>query len=78
MIIENCGFDFQFERWAEEAGEQVTVYQKFPQYTHSVTRIGETNPFYMALVETANQMNFTLTPKIMSGASDGRFIRDVS
>lgn len=46
----------QFERWAKEAGDGVTVKQDASNSKPTITKIDSTNPFWMAMQGAARQL----------------------
>ncbi|XP_011494772.1 PREDICTED: aminoacylase-1-like [Ceratosolen solmsi marchali] len=70
-------FEDMLNKWCEEAGEG--IYIKFIQKEKfvEVTKLDETNPFWLAMKKSCDKQNINLEIGIFPGGTDSRFIRDL-
>ncbi|KAF2891559.1 hypothetical protein ILUMI_14614, partial [Ignelater luminosus] len=68
-------FEKTLNKWCEEAGEGVWVEYESKQPRIPVTKLDETNLFWMAFKKAFDDMNLQLTPYIFSAGTDIRFLR---
>ncbi|KAF2886328.1 hypothetical protein ILUMI_19845 [Ignelater luminosus] len=70
-------FEKTLNKWCEEAGEGVWIEYESKQPQIPVTKLDETNPFWMAFKKSFDYMNLELQPLINPGASDVRYLRAI-
>ncbi|KAK9892863.1 hypothetical protein WA026_022544 [Henosepilachna vigintioctopunctata] len=64
-------------RWCKEAGQgiNVTYDQKQPQVP--VTKLDNSNPYWVAFKEATDELGLKLKPQIFPGGTDSRYLREI-
>ncbi|KAF2893962.1 hypothetical protein ILUMI_12212 [Ignelater luminosus] len=71
-------FEKTLNKWCEEAGEGVWIEYELKQPRTPVTKLDETNPFWMAFKKPFDEINSELQPQILPAATDVRYLRAVN
>ncbi|XP_075156647.1 aminoacylase-1B [Haematobia irritans] len=77
LDVDHKEFEDQLHKWCEEAGGDIelTYDQKRPRVPP--TAVDNTNPYWLAFKQAADDMNLKLRPQIFTGGTDSRYIRQV-
>ncbi|KAF2904640.1 hypothetical protein ILUMI_01524 [Ignelater luminosus] len=70
-------FENTLKKWCDEAGEGVWIEYQQKQPQIPVTRLDESNAFWIAFKEASDNMNIKLKPQIFTGGTDSRYIRSL-
>ncbi|XP_033222117.1 aminoacylase-1-like [Belonocnema kinseyi] len=75
--VNHTKFENMIKGWLKEAGEGVnyTIIQKDPPVKN--TKLDESNIFWLAFKKACDNNGFILNPRITSGASDARYLREL-
>ncbi|CAG9760516.1 unnamed protein product [Ceutorhynchus assimilis] len=77
VTVENKQWEKQIKQWCKEAGSDVWIEweQKEPQVP--ATKIDNSNPYWVAFKDAADELGLKLKTQIFPGGTDSRFIREV-
>jgi aminoacylase len=70
-------FEAMLNKWCEEAGEGIYITYIQKEKLVEVTKLDESNPFWLAMKKSCDNQNIDLKIGIFPGGTDSRFIRDV-
>ncbi|KAK4878651.1 hypothetical protein RN001_011157 [Aquatica leii] len=70
-------FESMIEDWCKEAGAGVWIEYEEKEEQRPMTRL-ENNPYWDAMRRVAKDLDVTLEPQVMLGATDSRFVREIN
>ncbi|KAF2888979.1 hypothetical protein ILUMI_17194, partial [Ignelater luminosus] len=68
-------FEERLNKWCKEVGEDVWIEYQQKDAHVPVTKLDESNPYWVAFKTACENMNVQLQPQILAGITDNRFIR---
>ncbi|KAF2904641.1 hypothetical protein ILUMI_01525 [Ignelater luminosus] len=68
-------FEQTLKKWCDEAGEGIWIDYEQKQPQIPVTKLDESNPFWIAFKGASDEMNIKLKPQIFTGGTDCRYVR---
>ena len=75
--VDHTKFEAMIKEWCKEAGEGVN-YTFEQKWKIESTKLDDTNPFWIAMKQTCDEIDIKLKILIFPGGTDSRFVRSVS
>ncbi|XP_055618069.1 aminoacylase-1-like [Toxorhynchites rutilus septentrionalis] len=70
-------FEAQLQKWCEESGGDIHIDYEQKDSLIELTKLDETNHFWMAFKAAVNEMGIAIRTHVCPGATDARFLREL-